>query len=218
MPSPYVIGLDLAGPGGAARTGVAVFCEGGEKLRFERHRCDGSDPQILALVSGIATDHPVVVGVDAPLSYEPGGRQRASDADLRRRLVRAGLPPGSVMSPTAPRMVYLTLRGVVLARAMSSCKPVHPLEVVEVHPSAVFALRGAPPELVRAYKNSEDAQHQLLMWLGAKGVAALPGATGAGSHFVAACAAALSAWRWYRGAPAWLAAARPPWHPYDFAC
>jgi len=217
MPSPCILGVDLAGPAGAANTAVALFLEDGDRLEFQPRACDGSDAHIFELVSELSKGHPVVIGLDAPLSYGPGGGQRPADAALRRRLTDLGMPPGSVMAPTAPRMAYLTLRGVVLARAISSLETDFSVDVAEVHPSACMALRGAPVAPIRGFAASVRARVELLEWLSTQGLRGVPTQAVTG-HFVAACAATLAAWHWFRGRPAWLAAAEPPWHPYDFAC
>src|SRR5438046_2816458 len=105
----HVLGVDLSGPANVADTEVACFAPSASALRFVQERCDGSDGALYELVARLAAQGPVVIGVDAPLSYQPGGGDRCRDTALRRLIVRQGMRPGSVMPPTAPRMVYLTL-------------------------------------------------------------------------------------------------------------
>ena len=62
------------------------------------------------------------------------------------------------------------------------------------------------------------ARLRLLEWLESMGLNELPRAEEISDHFVAACAAALAAWRWSAGSAAWCYPAQPPEHPYDFAC
>ncbi|MFP3489293.1 DUF429 domain-containing protein, partial [Staphylococcus sp. SIMBA_130] len=78
----------------------------------------------------------VTIGIDAPLSYQPGGGDRPSDRALRQRIVKAGMRSGSIMTPTMTRMVYLKLRGISLSRGLEANA-----HIVEVHPGAAIGLR-----------------------------------------------------------------------------
>ena len=207
-----VIGLDLSGPGNTADTAAVVGEASPEGLRLTGHAVGVADDAILAWVA--AAGPGVVVGLDAPLSYQPGGGDRPGDRALRRAVVAAGMASGSVMTPTMTRMAYLTLRGVSLSRALGTLaeRP----RVAEVHPGAALALRGAPIADVRALKQDAAARARLLAWLeaaGVRGAAALPADS---DHLVAACACALAAWKWASGEPAWLQRAEPPAHPHDY--
>lgn len=213
-----VIGIDLSGPAGTGRTGVASFRLHEGALEFCRCECDGSDSALLEMVLSSAHRGRVVVGIDAPLSYEPGGRQRCRDADLRDQVVSRGMKPGTIMAPTAPRMVYLTLRGIVLARALTATRAPFPVEIVETHPGAAMCLRGAPLDAILSFASADSARSQLLPWFATQGLRSIEAPLPCSSHFVAACAAALAAWRWSCGDPAWVARAAYPWHPYDFSC
>lgn len=205
------LGIDLSGPGSAQHTSVAVFRPQGDLLELEALVAGADDAEILRLLSDSG-----VVGLDAPLSYSPTGGSRESDVGLRKAVVDAGLPPGSVMAPAAPRMVYLTLRGVAVSRLIERERPA--LDIVEVHPTAAMALRGAPIECLRKMKSDSGARHALLQWLETAGLQGLSGLPDQSDHSVAACAAALAAWKWHDGDAAWLYSAQPPLHPYDFAC
>ncbi|MBN1513416.1 MAG: DUF429 domain-containing protein [Phycisphaerae bacterium] len=108
-----VVGIDLSGPRNTADTAVAVFSVAGSTLAYRDLLSGATDAIIRDAVSGLAAGDEVTVGLDAPLSYNPGGGERPCDGDLRRRLVAVGMHPGSVMAPTMTRMVYLTLRGIV---------------------------------------------------------------------------------------------------------
>ncbi len=214
----HVVGIDLAGPAGMANTGAACFEVRDGTLRFEAEECDGSDVALLALIRRKANDGPVVVGIDAPLSYEPGGGQRRRDAGLRERIVARGMRPGSVMAPTAPRMVYLTLRGIALAHALSERPDASNVSIVEVHPGAAMCLRRANLRDVMTFATDDRARAECLRWLAGQGFHGGTAPPPGDSHFVAACAAALAAWRWHLGRHEWRAPAEPPWHPYEFAC
>ena len=149
----HVIGIDLAGPANVDDTCVARFHVADSGLSFVSDPCEGSDEAILSLVERLAQQEPVVVGVDAPLSYQPGGGDRVRDSDLRRAIIKVGMRPGSVMAPTATRMAYLTLRGVTVAAHLRAVNRHHPVEVVEVHPGAAMGLRGAPLDSLTTYKH-----------------------------------------------------------------
>jgi len=75
-----------------------------------RHLPVAGDPEILKLITELAGDTSVVVGLDAPLSCQPGGGLRECDRSLRQRVVKSGMRHGAVMPPTFNRMAYLTLR------------------------------------------------------------------------------------------------------------
>ena len=120
------------------------------------------------------------------------------------------------MAPTAPRMVYLTLRGIAVANALSSSRAEHPVRIVEVHPGASLCFRGAPLTAVRAFAKDVDAQLSLLKWLKRQGLCDVTAPPSCTSHFVAACAAAIAAADWAAEKPKWRAPAELPWHPYDF--
>ncbi len=121
------------------------------------------------------------------------------------------------MTPTMTRMAYLTLRGVCVARLLEGVRP-SPPRIVEVHPGAALVLRDAPVDDVREMKRSPAARERLLAWLEGRGLRGASRGREATDHVVAACAAALAAWDWVSDRSAWLRRARPPLHPYDFAC
>jgi predicted nuclease with RNAse H fold len=122
------------------------------------------------------------------------------------------------MPPTMTKMVYLTLRGISLARLLESLKPQFDLGIVEVHPGACMLLRDAPIEDVKMFKRDEPARTRLLNWLKAHGMQGIADREPTSDHYVAACAAALGAWKWNKGNPEWGFRATPPYHLYDFAC
>jgi predicted nuclease with RNAse H fold len=216
MSGTFVLGIDLAGPSNRAATAAALFSVRGEDLEC-RSLHEGLDDRDLAdlLETEVPAEAGLIAGLDAPLSYNPGGGDRPGDCELRRRLVASGLSPGTVMVPTMSRMVYLTLRGVVIARLLAVLRP--GCRVVEVHPAGALVLRGAPVADIHALKKSAKSRHSLLAWLGDHGLDGLP-ATATSDHAVAACAAALAAWQWQRGQSCWTCPADPPVHPFDFAC
>jgi len=211
-----IVGIDLSGPSNVADTYLVMFRAARDGLRLEAELAGADDTAILQFFgahAGGAGD--TAVGIDAPLSYNPGGGDRPGDMELRKRLIACGMHPGSVMTPTMTRMAYLTLRGIALARALAVIAPA--LRIVEVHPGATLALRDAPIKHVREMSRSPAARRVLLKWLGKHGLKGLKRGA-CPSHYVAACAAALATWDWTRVKSRWLKAAEPPLHPFDFAC
>jgi len=210
-----VLGVDLSGPTNTADTAAAWFRATSSELVFQSAADAVSDAALLELVARLSNSNGLIVGLDAPLSYNPGGGDRPGDAQLRRLLVARGLPPGTVMPPTMTRMAYLTLRGIAVARAIErSTESTH---IVDVHPGAAMALRGAPVDELRAFKRSAEARRTLARWLRGQAVRGLPAAP-ATDHELAAYACALAAWHWNFNSSAWSVGASDPLHPYDFAC
>ncbi|HYB12896.1 MAG TPA: DUF429 domain-containing protein [Myxococcota bacterium] len=212
-----IIGVDLAGPCNSRDTAMVWLRERGNTLWLEGSKASCDDSGLFAVAQELAARDEVSVGLDAPLSYNPGGGDRPSDASLRESIVRAGLAPGSVMAPTLTRMAYLALRGVVVARGLERVASSR-IKVVEVHPHAAMVLRGAPAALVRGLKRSRDPRHKLTVWLHDQGLRGLEVFRNPSVHTLDAAAAALAAWCWSRGHPVWIWHAQPPHHPYDFAC
>ncbi len=207
------VGLDLSGPANSVGTGVAVFRD----LEFQEYDCDGSDASILALLRRLTLSCSVTIGMDAPLSYPAAGGFRERDHNLRAALRQAEINPNSVIPPLAPRMVYLTLRGVAVSRLFQS-EFNGSISIVEVHPTACLGLRGAPLDDVLNFKRNAGARGNLLHWFGEQGMRGLEEKVGCTDHFIAACSVALAAWKWAHGKQVWQVAAEPPFHPYDFVC
>ena len=210
----HFVGIDASGPANHDHTAICVLRADRDRLRYEDHARGLGDAALVARVAALAG--PVVIGIDAPLSYGDRGGDRPSDKALRKRIQEVGLTGSSVMAPTSPRMVYLTLRGVALARALQlgAGDP----RVVEVHPGAALAIGGAEPGRVRAVKSDPAARAVVLGWLAEAGLDGLPPDLAETDHEVMATAAAWAAWRWATGRSAWFWPAAPPCHPFDFAC
>jgi hypothetical protein len=69
---------------------------------------------------------------------------------------------------------------------------------------------------VTTFKRDQTARVHLLNWLKEHGVKGIDNRETTSDHYVAACAAALGAWKWSTGNSAWSFRANPPYHPYDF--
>ncbi len=212
-----IIGIDLSGPRNFKDTCLVSFKESGDLIELIEAREGADDRQIIEAICGLGSSEPIIVGIDAPLSYNENGGDRPSDAELRR-LVHAKTRRVGIMPPTMIRMVYLTLRGLALTRIWESLKPQFDLRIVEVHPGACMLLRGAEIEDVTGFKRHLSARQNLLNWFESKGMMRIPRGEAVTDHFVAACGAALGAWQWALGKSVWRSEAKLPHHPYDFAC
>jgi predicted nuclease with RNAse H fold len=212
-----IVGIDLSGPRNFAETCLVTFDERGEGIHLIDVREGADDDQILEAISCLEQTERIAVGIDAPLSYNPKGGDRASDAELRRLVRQQGGRVG-IMPPTLFRMVYLTLRGVLLTRLLESLKPSRSLEIVEVHLGACMFLRGADANDVSKFKVDLLARGRLLKWLETERLSGISRTETTSDHYAAACAAALGAWQWSLGKSIWCYKSNPPRHPYDFAC
>lgn len=213
----HILGIDLSGPRNIADSCVAIFRQDGATIRFVDSIPAAADLGILEAVSRLAAQGALIVGIDAPLSYNPGGGDRPSDAALRQLVHQRGGRIG-IMPPTMIRMVYLTLRGVSLARTIQMSQVQVGIRIVEVHPGAAMLLRGAASADLASVKKEARARLRLLDWLGDQGLNGIPRPDDVTDHFVMACAGSLAAWSWAAGSPSWCFPASPPLHPYDFAC
>jgi predicted nuclease with RNAse H fold len=212
----YIVGIDLSGPTNTKNTTLVSFASKADQLTVQEIVIGASDEAILKQISDLSEHGQVVVGLDAPLSYQPGGGDRPSDHKLRSQVLEIGLPAGSVMPPTQTRMAYLTLRGITVARFLKTIEK-QPPAIVEVHPGASMALRGAPLRHVINLKKSTISRQELLKWLEQKGLLGIA-KDEPDDHYIAACSCALAAWKWYQEDSVWLEPAQPPWHPFDYAC
>ena len=212
-----IVGIDLSGPRNSAETCLVSFEERGEEIHLVDVREGADDNQILEAIINLNSKEHIVIGIDAPLSYNLKGGDRPSDSELRHLVLERGGRVG-IMPPTMIRMVYLTLRGVILTRLLESLRPEYDLGIVEVHPGACMVLRGTDAGDVRKFKTEPSARGRLLDWLETKGVKGIVREDAVSDHYVAACGAALAAWQWGVGKSIWCFASNPPHHPYDFAC
>ncbi len=213
----WVCGVDLSGPANPAGTALVWCACGTTCLTYRGTIWPASDADVLDQITVLARSGPLAVGIDAPLSYEDGGGMRSCDRELARTLKANGSGFVGVMSPTLSRMVYVTLRGIGLARAMQGLNG-SMIRIAEVHPGATMALRGAPEGGLRSYKKATRPAADLCQWLVQQGLRGLSGSEWKTSHEVDAAAAALATWKWLRQESVWLAPAQPPARPYDFAC
>ncbi|MDF2653251.1 MAG: hypothetical protein K0Q73_9056 [Paenibacillus sp.] len=217
-----VIGIDLSGPSNHKYTVLTVFERQDGQLKFIKLLDNVSDLEILNEIYSLAQISEVVIGIDAPLSYQDGGGDRESDRLLRKFIISLGMRSGSIMTPTMTRMVYLTLRGIKLSREIERLQTTHPISMVEVHPGAIIGSRIAPEniEYVLKYKTSMLARSYIRQWLGMQNMVGLPLFIEEESHLIDSCAAALGVWHWSEPSigPKWLFPANLPLHPYDFCC
>ncbi|MBT3194141.1 MAG: DUF429 domain-containing protein [Verrucomicrobia bacterium] len=213
-----VVGIDLSGPANTKETALVWGTPQGAALHYSGHKLQATDLEILSVVQQQRALGPVVVGLDAPLSYEPGGGMRAGDSALQKKLIAVGMHPGSVMAPTMTKMCYLTLRGISVVRMLAGVKGKNPIKIVEVHPGGAMSLGGAPVHDVKGMKSDPGARSRLRIWLESQEMRRLPLDVSLNDHVLAAAACALATWRWKDGRSNWLHAAELPHHPFDFAC
>ncbi|MBV7507688.1 DUF429 domain-containing protein [Bacillus sp. sid0103] len=217
-----VIGIDLSGPSNHKDTVMAVFERENGRLDFLKLLRNIGDMDILREIEAQSQLDEVVIGIDAPLSYEDGGGDREGDKLLRQFIVSMGMKPGSIMPPTFNRMVYLTLRGIKITREIGNLTTRFPISIVEVHPGAVIGSRLTRCDLenVLSYKQSLSSRTWIRDWLGEQNLIQLPVFIDEESHLIDACAAALGAWHWKDPSfqPKWSFPANPPLHPYSYCC
>lgn len=211
-----IIGIDLSGPRNTADTSLVIFEQEENVLHFLGTHENIGDIQILDLILEFGVSSRIVIGIDAPLSYNPGGGDRPSDKELRKIVHKIGQV--GVMPPTMMRMVYLTLRGINLTRGLEAFKPDYSVDIVEIHPGACLLLRGVSPTDVASFKHDPSARGRILEWLATVKLKNIPQSENASDHFIAACVAAYGAWQWALNKTVWLFPSSPPEHPYDFAC
>ncbi|MGA9289305.1 MAG: DUF429 domain-containing protein [Anaerobacillus sp.] len=205
------VGIDLSGPSNTKDTSLAFFTGDGSHLVFQDIINGATDHDIYEILHS-KSDH-LIIGMDAPLSYQPGGGDRPADRALRQQIIAKGMKSGSIMTPTMTRMVYLTLRGVSLSRGLSAITP----DIVEVHPGSAVGLRTSDITSVLHYKSERNPRYQLRSFLEEDGVTDIPTEVLHSSHSFDACLAAYAAWKWKHGQSEFLHAAEPPFHPFDFS-
>ncbi len=217
-----VVGLDLAGPSNHKDTVLTVFQKNKNQLAFQKMIPNISDEEILNEIIDLSRLDELVIGIDAPLSYQDGGGDRTSDKELRKYIVSLGMKSGSIMPPTFNRMIYLTLRGIKLTREIGALHTTFPVSIVEVHPGAAMGSRVSEKELeyVLTYKQNLTARIYLKNWFEQQKVLKLPNGVENESHTIDSCAAALAAWHWADETlePKWINSAQPPLHPFDYCC
>lgn len=215
-----VIGIDLSGPSNHKDTVLTIFEKQEDQLIFIKLLSDISDREILNEIHSQSQLDEVVVGIDAPLSYQDGGGDRPGDKALRKFIVPLGMRSGSIMTPTMTKMVYLTLRGIRLSREIVNLRTPNPISIVEVHPGAVIGSRLSWEnfENVLLYKQNVNARAFIKFWFQEQNLGQLPDFIEKESHFIDACAAALGAWHYKELKPKWLFPAELPLHPFDYCC
>jgi predicted nuclease with RNAse H fold len=212
-----IFGIDLSGPSNTKESTLVSFKARNSSLQMTTAIEGVTDLSIYVAIAENSANVKAIVGIDAPLSYNPGGGDRKSDKDLRKLIMAKGMPSGSVMPPTLTRMAYLTLRGISVSRFLES-HPNKKINIVEVHPSGSMALRGAPVKSIKKMKSSTRAKQTLLQWLKNQGLNGIDLSGSVSDHYVAACAAVLAAWKWNLGESVWIFKSDVPFHPYDFVC
>ena len=212
-----IFGIDLSGPSNIKESTLVSFEARSNSLQMATAIEGATDLFIYETIAEQSANVNLIVGIDAPLSYNPGGGDRESDKDLRKHIIAKGMSPGSVMPPTLTKMAYLTLRGISVARFLESHSK-RKIKIVEAHPTGSMALRGAPVKSIKKMKTSARAKQTLLQWLGKQSLKGINFSGSVSDHYVAACAAALAAWKWHLGESVWIFKSEMPFHPYDYVC
>ncbi|NND70873.1 MAG: DUF429 domain-containing protein [Rhodothermales bacterium] len=211
-----IIGIDLSGPSNVSDT-AAIRCETvGDKLICTGGGSGFTDRMIFDLVSSVSPDDKLVVALDAPLSYEPGGGDRERDKALRQRLTSAGLSSGTVMTPTMTRMAYLTLRGISIARLILAANP--KATIVEVHPGGALVLNGVDASYVRTIKTDQSSREHIVSWLQSGKFNRIDNFAPHSDHIIAALGACLAGQGVMMQESRWLYKKEPPLHPFDLVC
>lgn len=216
-----VIGIDLSGPANHKDTAMAVFQAKEDVLVLEDMMAYVDDKKILSTILSYASQE-IIIGIDAPLSYQDGGGDRPQDKSLRNFIKEYGLSGSSIMPPTLTKMVYLTLRGVSLTRRIMNMAEAEKIRMVEVHPGAAIGTRIGPAHIFHAlhYKKEIQSRYYILDWFQSNGLKNLPADITETSHQIDACGAALAAWYWGDPTkkPSWHWEHVTPEHPFEMCC
>lgn len=217
-----IIGIDLSGPANHKDTVMTIFQIEENDLIFEKALTNASDEMLLEAIMSAASLDEVVIGIDAPLSYQDGGGDRPQDKSIRNVLKEYGLSGSSIMPPTLTKMVYLTLRGILLTRTIMSMNLADKIKIVEVHPGAAIGTRIDKERFVHAreYKKDLNSCKVILEWYNEIGLKGIPTEFSETTHQIDACAAAIAAWYWVdpKKQPVWHWEKTTPNHPFEFCC
>jgi len=218
-----IIGIDLSGPANHKDTAVIIFNrENDLHLTFETLIEHASDHTILKTIEEASIKGPVVIGIDAPLSYQDGGGYRPQDRLLSDFMRNNGLSSHSVMAPTMTKMAYLTLRGIALSRSIMSMRTAHNIHLVEVHPGAVIGTRLEASTRHHAlnYKKQKISLEYIYHWFETQAMQDISPSIMHSTHTIDACAAALGAWHWYddKLEAKWVFSQTSLTHPFEYCC
>lgn len=211
----FAYGIDLSGPSNHDATALV-------RLQLDAPRSaarfdgliEGADDERLWREI-LERDASAWVGLDAPLSYQSGGGLRDRDRALRQELSAHGVDQRYVLPPTMTRMIYLTARGISLARPMEGQQR---LRVVETHPTSALLLRRVPETFLQQMKDEREARERILDHLRQWDVAEVPDRVADSDHAVAALAAAVAVRDAAVDETVWQYEADPPHHPFPLVC
>jgi predicted nuclease with RNAse H fold len=186
-----IVGIDPSGPSNHKDTCIVWFRDEVVELIFQDYISGASDKSIVDLISDLADEEQVCIGLDAPLSYNDGGGMRPCDKHLQ---------------------------ATIIPRSISHLETKHIVKVVETHPGATFALGGAPIGAVRDYSRNRESRSALFDWLVENELHGIPEDLVESSHLIASCGCALAAWKWLHNESQWCWPSNPFHHLFDFAC
>jgi len=167
------------------------------------------------------------IGIDSPLSNNGDNKCRESDNKLKEeiKLVNKTLQKldelnlNSVMSPMGRRMIYLTIRGVLLSRTIHIEYP--SVKIVEVHPRASLFLHFHTliAQDIKNYKdpNGNHARENIVNCLNDNGMLINTNQTYT-DHEIDSMVAAYSAFCWRNKKSKFLFNADDPFLPFDYCC
>ncbi|RSK26829.1 DUF429 domain-containing protein [Bacillus sp. HMF5848] len=214
----YYVGIDLSGPANKKDTSLAVFCEIHKKVVYKCLYKNVSDCDIFEIIGGLVKQGKVNIAIDAPLSYQDGGGDRAQDKELRKVIKDLGMKSGSIMPPTLTKMVYITLRGMYLASLLKN-EYNKQIEIVEVHPGAVLAFRLTPSTRhLLAYKQCDNYYEEILQHIFFLHESGLETKHIESNHDLDACLAAFACYEYKERRHKWIYPAQPPFHRYPLIC
>ena len=95
----FIVGIDLSEPTDTQDTAYAAFTLENGRLSLIDTIFAATDEITFQKTVDLATQSTVVVGLDAPLSYNPGGGDRPSDKALRQQITCLGLHPDTHHDP-----------------------------------------------------------------------------------------------------------------------
>jgi uncharacterized protein len=217
-----IIGIDLSGPANHKDTVLTVFHLHKGMLEFQGMVEGASDEMLISRIEAESMSDGVVIGIDAPLSYQDGGGDRPQDKSIREFIKGYGMSGSSIMPPTLTKMVYLTLRGIGISRRINYINTLHEIKIVEVHPGAAIGTRIGSSKLphVLQYKKERQSRAAIFTWFESMGLNKLPEEIIDSTHKMDSCAAALAAWHWTDPTkhPTWHWKTISSQHPFEFCC
>ena len=100
-----------------------------------------SDEKIITAIQSISSKENIVIGIDAPLSYQDGGGDRPQDKSLRQFIKGYGLTGSSIMPPTLNKNGLFNTPWNGINTKNHATEHSQNIRIVEVHPGAAIGTR-----------------------------------------------------------------------------